>query len=103
MKPEQPVRPATHLFAVRIWLEPLSEDQAEWRGKVEHVLTLFFNEDLKTPLRFGELNHLGLTYETYKLALTTSLLKSVLGDKFDGDVENALNTPNALGYWPGRN
>jgi hypothetical protein len=33
------VRPATHLFAVRIWLEPLSEHQAEWRGKVEHVLS----------------------------------------------------------------
>jgi hypothetical protein len=39
MKPEQPSRPATHLFAVRIWLEPLSEGQAEWRGKVEYVLT----------------------------------------------------------------
>jgi hypothetical protein len=39
MKLEQPVRPATHLFAVRIWLEPLSETQAEWRGKIEYVLT----------------------------------------------------------------
>ena len=39
MKPELPARPATHLFAVRIWLEPLSESEAEWRGKVEYVLT----------------------------------------------------------------
>lgn len=39
MKPEQPVRPTTHLFAVRIWLEPLGEERAEWRGKVEYVLT----------------------------------------------------------------
>jgi hypothetical protein len=39
MRPEPPARSATHLFAVRIWLEPLSEGQAEWRGKVEHVLT----------------------------------------------------------------
>ena len=39
MKPEQSLRPTTHLFAVRIWLEPLSENQAEWRGKIEHVLT----------------------------------------------------------------
>jgi hypothetical protein len=39
MKPEQPARPTTHLFTVRIWLEPLGEDQTEWRGKVEHVLT----------------------------------------------------------------
>jgi RHS repeat-associated protein len=73
------------------------------KRKVEHVLTLFFNEDLKTPLAHGRLNHLGLTYETYKLALTSSLLKSVLGDKFDSDVQNALDTPSVCGYWPGRN
>ena len=24
---------------MRLWLEPLSEDQTEWRGKVEYVLT----------------------------------------------------------------
>lgn len=71
--------------------------------KVEHALTLFFDEDLKTPLAHGRLNHLGLTYESYKLALTTSLLKSVLRDKFDGDVLNALDAPAACGYLPGTN
>ena len=45
------------------------------KRKVEHALTLFFDEDLKTPLAHGQLNHHGLTYETYKLALTESLLK----------------------------
>ncbi|HEU4931577.1 MAG TPA: RHS repeat-associated core domain-containing protein, partial [Pyrinomonadaceae bacterium] len=55
------------------------------------------------PLAHGELNHLGLTYETYKLALTSSLLESVLGNKFDDAVRNALDSPSACGYWPGRN
>lgn len=73
------------------------------KRKVEHVLTLYFSEDLKTPLAHRELNHLGLTFETYKLALTTTLLESVLGNKFDDEVRNALDTPSASGYWPGRN
>ena len=71
------------------------------KRKVEHGLTLFFNKDLKTPLAHGQLNHLGLTYETYKLALTRPLLEAVLGDKFDRTVENALDTASACGYWPG--
>lgn len=73
------------------------------KRKVEHVLTLFFDEDLKTPLAHGQLNHLGLNYETYKLALTELLLKTVLGDKFDSAVQDALDTPSACGYWPGEN
>ncbi|HEU4834999.1 MAG TPA: RHS repeat-associated core domain-containing protein, partial [Pyrinomonadaceae bacterium] len=73
------------------------------KRKVEHVLTLFFDDDLKTPLAHGQLNHLGLTYETYKLALTAPLLKAVLGDKLDDDVQNALNTATTCGYWPGEN
>ncbi len=73
------------------------------KRKIEHVLTLYFDEDLKTPLAHGELNHLGLTYETYKLALTTPLLESVLGNKFDDAVRNALNTASTCGYLPGRN
>jgi RHS repeat-associated protein len=82
--------------------EPPSLNVQEKR-KVEHVLTLFFDVDLKQPLAHGVLNHLGLTYETYKLALTAPLLKLVLGDKFDSDVQNALNTSSACGYWPGEN
>ncbi|HKG62047.1 MAG TPA: SpvB/TcaC N-terminal domain-containing protein [Pyrinomonadaceae bacterium] len=73
------------------------------KRKVEHALTLVFNEDLKTPLAHGVLNHLGLTYETYKLALTRPLLEAVLGDKFDSTVQNALDTSSACGYWPGEN
>jgi hypothetical protein len=36
MEPE-PLRPRSHLFTVRLWLEPLGDGQSEWRGKVQHV------------------------------------------------------------------
>ena len=39
MQPEQPMRPTTYLFTVRLWLEPLDENRAEWRGRIEYVLT----------------------------------------------------------------
>ncbi len=29
--------PRSHLFTVRLWLEPLGDGQTEWRGKVQHV------------------------------------------------------------------
>jgi RHS repeat-associated protein len=79
----------------------LPNHNAPERRKVEHVLTLFFSDDLKTPLSHGQLNHLGLTYETYKLALTKPLLQSVLGNKFDNAIQSAIDTPSACGYWPG--
>jgi hypothetical protein len=33
----EPFLPRSHLFTVRLWLEPLGDGQAEWRGKVQHV------------------------------------------------------------------
>ena len=33
----EPLRPRSHLFTVRLWLEPLGNGQTEWRGKVQHV------------------------------------------------------------------
>jgi hypothetical protein len=36
MEPE-PLHPRSHLFTVRLWLEPLGDGQTEWRGKVQHV------------------------------------------------------------------
>jgi hypothetical protein len=29
----------SHLFTVRLWAEDIGEDQAEWRGKVQHVIS----------------------------------------------------------------
>ena len=36
MEPE-PLSLRSHLFTVRLWLEPLGEGKSEWRGKVQHV------------------------------------------------------------------
>ena len=44
---------------------------------VEQVRMLYFSEDLQTPLPWGELNALGLPYETYNLALTDALLAAI--------------------------
>ncbi|RIK35591.1 MAG: hypothetical protein DCC55_29865 [Chloroflexi bacterium] len=36
--PDHPFR-RTHLFTLRLWVEPVAADQAEIRGRVQHVLT----------------------------------------------------------------
>jgi hypothetical protein len=35
------IAPHTHsqLFTVRLWAEDLGEEQIEWRGQVQHVIT----------------------------------------------------------------
>jgi hypothetical protein len=45
MQPDQG-HPRTHLFLVRLWLEPLADDRREVRMQVKHVLsgeTRFFH------------------------------------------------------------
>ena len=54
---------------------------------VEQGRTLFFNENLVEELALGVLNHLGLPYETYKLALTNDLLDKILRKKLEDLVE----------------
>lgn len=34
-----PQTPHTHLFTVRLWLEELGEEQTEWRGEVQYVVS----------------------------------------------------------------
>lgn len=36
--PDHPLR-RTHLFTLRLWIEPVAADPAEIRGRVQHVLT----------------------------------------------------------------
>jgi len=38
MQPNQG-HPRTHLFLIRLWLEPLADDQREVRMQVKHVLS----------------------------------------------------------------
>ncbi len=79
---------------------------------VEHVRTLFFQENLTKPLPFGEHGRLGLNYEAYKLALTEELLDAVFTDSVannmldqivDGNItaRARLNDPTISGYLSG--
>jgi len=79
---------------------------------VEHIRMLFFTESLVDPLPFGEHGRLGLSYETYKLALTEALLDAVFKDaagnsKLDETIDAAttardkLNNPAISGYLSG--
>jgi RHS repeat-associated protein len=63
---------------------------------VERTLSLFFKEDLSGPMPLGQANRLGLKFESYKCALTDSLLTAVLGQRFDGATRAALGENAAL-------
>lgn len=65
---------------------------------VEYVQMLYFNQNLDGPLTLGELNALGLPFETYKLALTDQLLTAVFGSKLTPELHQELDTANKSGY-----
>jgi RHS repeat-associated protein len=67
---------------------------------VEHVVTLYFKDDLSGPQALGLTGRLGLVYEAYKLALTDSLLDVVFAhqapeDDCVAEAKAALATPAA--------
>ncbi|MFN0252801.1 MAG: SpvB/TcaC N-terminal domain-containing protein [Kofleriaceae bacterium] len=68
---------------------------------VEEVRTLFLDADLETPLALGTLGHLGLPYESYKLALTDDLLAAVFSEEQLAAARTDLNTPSVSGYASG--
>jgi RHS repeat-associated protein len=54
---------------------------ARQKRLIEHARTLYRRDDLDGPLALGELQSLGLLFESYKLALTPSLVADVYGDR----------------------
>jgi len=68
------------------------------KRRVEQVQMLYFNQDLDGPLALGQLNTLGLPFETYTLALTDQLLTKVLGEKLTPELHQQLDTPSLSGY-----
>ncbi|MEQ1742476.1 MAG: SpvB/TcaC N-terminal domain-containing protein [Candidatus Nitrotoga sp.] len=70
---------------------------------VEHVRSLYFNPNLQDAEPFGVLNHLGIAYETYKLALTEDLLGTVFGAKLTADIRARLDDASVSGYLSGAN
>ncbi|WP_328418428.1 hypothetical protein OG470_32485 [Micromonospora sp. NBC_00389] len=68
---------------------------------VEQTRSLYFDDALDGPLPLGTLNARGLSYETYTLALTNTLLTKVLGDRLTPDVAAALDSQPLSGYLSG--
>ena len=98
---------ATPKPVLRNGYHELPQTTAPTRRVVERTQTLFFDDDpghpaafLKKPLLLGTLGRLGLTYETYRLALTKPLLDGVLGTRFDAAARRLLETPSLGGYEP---
>jgi RHS repeat-associated protein len=48
-----------------------------------HGKVLFLKNDLSGPLSFGEIESFALLFQTYKLALTSSLVQDIFGQKVD--------------------
>nr|WP_236038299.1 toxin TcdB middle/N-terminal domain-containing protein [Ktedonobacter robiniae] len=68
---------------------------------VEHARSLFFDTTLDKPLVLGQLNALGLPYESYKLALTDDMLGLIFKDKIQPGVQTALSDKHISGYLSG--
>jgi len=68
---------------------------------VEHTRTLFFKTHLDGPETLGQLNALGLPYESYTLALSDEMLALVFKDKLTSSVTAALADQNTSGYMSG--
>lgn len=62
---------------------------------------LYFSDDLQTPLPFGQLNTLGLSYENYKLALTGELLDAVYSDRLTAEIRSEIDNAGISGYLSG--
>lgn len=78
----------------------LPADNVHQKRLIEHSRILYFDDNLTAPLLPGEINSLGLPYETYTLAFTESLLAIVFGNKLD-DVHEDLEDTTKSGYLSG--
>ncbi len=97
--PEQGAKPVIELAYHR---QAGSGDAAHAHKRlVERVRMLYFKDDLSGPELFGTNAWLGLSYETYKLALTKDLLDSVFGSIRTLDALTSLNAPTVSGYISG--
>ncbi len=81
--------------------QPTGDRERAHKRLVEWVRMLYWKDDLTSPEPFRTNAWLGLSYETYKLALTRDLLGAVFGLKLTPEVFTALNTATISGYIPG--
>lgn len=91
------IHQATGLPVEEIAYQALPNHSTPQKRPVEQVRSLFFADNLRDPLPFGQLNRLGLPYETYQVALTEDLLNSILGDQLATLQQNGEAYPEMLG------
>ncbi len=91
----------TGIEVVEIVYQQLPNHITPQKRRVEHAATFFFKESLDAPEKLGDLNHLALPYEAYKLALTDQILSAVFADKLQPDVQLRLNDKTKSGYLSG--
>ncbi len=58
-----------------------SPSAAPQKRLLKHSRTIFLQDDLSAPLPLGQMQSLGLRYQTYQLALTDTLAQSLYGAK----------------------
>lgn len=56
-------------------------DGSEQKRPLRHSRTLFLKDDLSSPLKLGEMDSLGITYESYRLTFTGTLLAALYGTR----------------------
>ncbi|WP_321493452.1 SpvB/TcaC N-terminal domain-containing protein [uncultured Desulfobacter sp.] len=66
------------------------ETDTYFRRPIEHVRTLYRDNELTGPLPLGELESLALPYESYKLAFTDELLNTVFQRPHPGEQDEPL-------------
>lgn len=105
------VHQASGVPVQEIAYQQMANNSTPQKRLVEHARTLFFKENLIDPLSFGEQGRLGLAFESYKLALTDTLLNAIYTDsginkldqKIDGltTARDKLNDSKMSGYLSG--
>ena len=75
------------------------------RRIIEHVRSLYYNENLDGPLLLGELPSHGITFESYQLAYTPALVQQIYGNKITdpnttfGDLGKYTHSEGDANWW----
>lgn len=70
--------------------KPLVTGKSQWR-LIEHIRTMYRNNNLIDPLPFGEMHSLGIPYGSYQLAYTKDLLHQIYHlKKSDSELVNLM-------------
>lgn len=89
--------------ATEITYETKPTENTKEKRLIEHIRTIYLKDDLSAPLLLGEVESLGLTYESYKLAFTPGLLTQVYGTRVDDALMQTeagyTHSENDINWW----